>query len=312
MSIVVDNLTKIYGQQKALDGISFTLDEGEIVGFLGPNGAGKSTTMKIATCYIPPTSGALKVCGFDVLEQPHQVKSRVGYLPEHNPLYLDMYVHEYLSFIGSLHALRGSHLRQRTGHVVELFGLTKEQNKKISALSKGYRQRVGLAQALIHDPPVLILDEPTTGLDPNQIVEIRSLIKEVSRSKTVLFSTHIMQEVQALCQRVVIIDNGTIAADRSVDQLQQESKLATGGLTIKIDFDHQVEINELLKIEGIASAKSHPTGGFLLSTVDKTDLRSRIFKHAVKQQWTLVEMQLVAESLEEIFQGLTGKGGTDV
>ncbi len=312
MSIIVDNLTKVYGQQKALDGISFTVDEGEIVGFLGPNGAGKSTTMKIATCFIPPTSGTLKVCGFEVLEQPHQVKSRVGYLPEHNPLYLDMYVHEYLGFIGSLHGLRGSHLRQRTGHVVELFGLTKEQNKKIGALSKGYRQRVGLAQALIHDPPVLILDEPTTGLDPNQIVEIRSLIKEVSRSKTVLFSTHIMQEVQALCQRVVIIDNGSIAADRSVDQLQQESKLADGGLTIKIDFDHQVEVNELLKIEGIASAKPHPTGGFLLSTVDKTDLRSRIFKHAVEQQWTLVEMQLVAESLEEIFQGLTGKGGTDV
>ena len=308
MSISVENLTKIYGQQKALDGISFSLKEGEIVGFLGPNGAGKSTTMKIATCYIPPTSGSLKVCGYDVEEQPQAVKSRVGYLPEHNPLYLDLYVHEYLGFIGSLHGLRGGYLRQRTAKMVELFGLVKEQNKKIGALSKGYRQRVGLAQALIHDPQVLILDEPTTGLDPNQIVEIRNLIKEVSHSKTVLFSTHIMQEVQALCERVVIIDNGVIAADQSVDKLQEESKQATPGLTIKVDFDHEIDSAELSKIEGIESVREDPTGGYLLQTKDQQDVRGNIFKHAVAQQWTMVEIQVIAESLEEIFQGLTGKG----
>lgn len=312
MSIAVENLTKIYGVQKALDDVSFHLREGEIVGFLGPNGAGKSTTMKIATCYVPPTSGTLKVCGYDVTLNPREVKQQIGYLPEHNPLYLDMYVHEYLSFIGSLHALRGAHLRQRTRHVVSLFGLVKEQNKKIGALSKGYRQRVGLAQALIHDPRVLILDEPTTGLDPNQIVEIRNLIKEVSQAKTVLFSTHIMQEVQALCKRVVIIDNGIIVADRAVEQLQEASKDRSQGLTIRIAFHNKISEDQLLEIPGVTQVKNDPRGGYLLRTADTRDIRPEIFSHVVAQGWTLIELQLVSESLEQIFQGLTGKGGADV
>lgn len=308
MSIAAKNLTKIYGQQRALDAISFTLKEGEIVGFLGPNGAGKSTTMKIATGYIPPTSGSLEVCGFEVTDHPRSVKSRVGYLPEHNPLYLDMYVHEYLAFIGSLHGLGGSYLQQRKQHVVSLFGLAKEQNKKIGALSKGYRQRVGLAQALIHDPQVLILDEPTTGLDPNQIVEIRALIKEVSHSKTVLFSTHIMQEVQALCQRVIILDNGKIAADRAVEELQTSNEKNSGS-TILVNFDHKVSPEDLLKISGVVEIKKNPNGGYLLLTESKADIRPIIFNHIVAQKWTLVEMQLITESLEAIFQDITGKGG---
>ena len=214
----------------------------------------------------------MEVCGFDVTDHPRSVKSRVGYLPEHNPLYLDMYVHEYLAFIGSLHGLGGSYLQQRKQHVVNLFGLVKEQNKKIGALSKGYRQRVGLAQALIHDPQVLILDEPTTGLDPNQIVEIRALIKEVSHSKTVLFSTHIMQEVQALCQRVIILDNGKIAADRAVEELQTSNEKNTGS-TILVNFDHKVSSEDLLKISGVVEIKSNPTGGYLLLTESKEDIR---------------------------------------
>src|SRR6478735_7768220 len=203
MSVIVSNLTKTYGTQNAIDSISFQAGKGEILGFLGPNGAGKSTTMKIATCYIPPTSGVVTVAGYDVVESPLGVRKNVGYLPEHNPLYLDMYVHEYLEFIGSLHSIKGSKLKGRVQEMVEMTGLTLEQNKKLGALSKGYRQRVGLAQAMIHEPQVLILDEPTTGLDPNQILEIRSLIKNIGKEKTVLFSTHIMQEVQALCDRVV-------------------------------------------------------------------------------------------------------------
>lgn len=310
MSITVKNLTKIYGQQKALDGVSFNLKEGEIVGFLGPNGAGKSTTMKIATGYIPPTSGSLEVCGHDVLLHPQKVKQLVGYLPEHNPLYLDMYVHEYLRFIGSVHGLKGKFLDSRTKKMVALFGLTKEQNKKIGALSKGYRQRVGLAQALIHDPKVLILDEPTTGLDPNQIVEIRRLIKEVSRSKTVLFSTHIMQEVQALCERVVIIDNGEIVADRAVEQLQEETK-SQKGLVLQVDFKETVEAEQLLEIPTVVEVKTNPKGGFLLQTEGDKDTRDLIFKHIVAQQWTLIELHKVEETLEEIFQELTGKQNRD-
>ena len=227
MSLQIKNLTKIYGLQKALNDISFTVNEGEIVGFLGPNGAGKSSTMKIATCYLPPTSGQVSVGGFDVVEQPMKVKQITGYLPEHNPLYLDLYVHEYLLFIGGLYGLNKQKLKARVGEMIELCGLTLEQNKKIEALSKGYRQRVGLAQALIHDPKVLILDEPTSGLDPNQLVEIRKLIKDISQNKTVIFSTHIMQEVQALCDRVVVINKGEIVADDSLDNLLRQQGNAT-------------------------------------------------------------------------------------
>jgi ABC-2 type transport system ATP-binding protein len=233
MSISVKNLTKVFGEQRAIDDISFEVTEGEILGFLGPNGAGKSTTMKIATCFLPPTSGDVTVCGHNVLEQPLEVKRSIGYLPEHNPLYLEMYVHEYLRFVGSLFKLKGKELRNRVGEMIELCGLTREQNKKIEALSKGYRQRVGLAQALIHDPRVLILDEPTTGLDPNQILEIRKVIKQVSEKKTVLFSTHIMQEVQALCDRVIVINKGKIVAN---DQIEQLRSVPAETVVITVEF----------------------------------------------------------------------------
>ncbi|MDH5605120.1 MAG: ATP-binding cassette domain-containing protein, partial [Cyclobacteriaceae bacterium] len=220
MSIRIKNLTKIYGAQKAVDDISFEVESGEIVGFLGPNGAGKSTTMKIATCYLPPTSGLVEVLGYDVVADPVRVRKNIGYLPEQNPLYEEMYLHEYLRFIGNLYGLKGSILKQQVNKMVDLCGLEREQNKKIEMLSKGYRQRVGLAQSLIHDPKVLVLDEPTTGLDPNQIIEIRNLIKNISREKTVIFSSHIMQEVEALCDRVIVINKGKLIADDKVGNLQ--------------------------------------------------------------------------------------------
>ena len=220
MSIKIQNLTKIYGTQKAVDNITFEINEGEIVGFLGPNGAGKSTTMKIISGYIKATSGEVKVMNFDIAADPITVKQNIGYLPENNPLYLDMYVKEFLDFIGSLYGLKGSILKNRITEVIALVGLTTEQNKKIEQLSKGYRQRVGLAQALINDPKVLILDEPTTGLDPNQLAEIRAVIKEVGKSKTVLFSTHIMQEVEAICDRVIIINKGKIVAAGTLGEIK--------------------------------------------------------------------------------------------
>lgn len=200
MSIEVKNVTKIYGEQKALDNVSFKVEPGQIVGFLGPNGAGKSTMMKIITCFIPQTTGEVKVCGFDVTEQAIEVKKQVGYLPEHNPLYLDMYVREYLDFIGGVYHIKNR--KARINEMIDMVGLGVEQNKKIGALSKGYRQRVGLAQAIIHDPKVLILDEPTTGLDPNQLEDIRALIKNIGKEKTIMLSTHIMQEVEAICDQI--------------------------------------------------------------------------------------------------------------
>ncbi|PWK28612.1 ABC-2 type transport system ATP-binding protein [Arcicella aurantiaca] len=220
----VQNLTKIYGTQKAVNDISFEAKQGEIVGFLGPNGAGKSTTMKIATCYLTATSGTVEVCGFDVQQSPMEARRNIGYLPEHNPLYLDMYVKEFLEFIGGIYGLKGQDLQRRIAEIIELLGLTLEYKKKIGQLSKGYRQRVGLAQALIHDPKVLILDEPTTGLDPNQLAEIRGVIRNIGREKTVIFSTHIMQEVEAICDRVIIINRGNIVKDTSLSSLQQAGK----------------------------------------------------------------------------------------
>jgi ABC-2 type transport system ATP-binding protein len=220
MSIEVTNLTKVYGAQRAIDGISFTLKKGEIVGFLGPNGAGKSTTMKILTGYLKPTGGIAKVSDFDVLDQPMPARKSIGYLPEHNPLYLDMYVTEFLLFSGKLYGMRGAGLEARIGEVVAMCGLEPEKRKKIGQLSKGYRQRVGLAQSFLHNPEVLILDEPTTGLDPNQIHEIREVIKTAGKHKTVLFSTHIMQEVEALCDRVIIINKGKIVSDSSLEALR--------------------------------------------------------------------------------------------
>ncbi|WP_159469280.1 ATP-binding cassette domain-containing protein [Dyadobacter sp. 3J3] len=224
MSIQVTNLTKVYGTQRAVDGISFSLKPGEIVGFLGPNGAGKSTTMKILTGYLNSTSGTATVADFDVQQQAMPARRAIGYLPEHNPLYLDMYVREFLLFSGKLYGMRGSVLKSRVDEMINLCGLEVEKRKKIGQLSKGYRQRVGLAQSFLHDPAVLILDEPTTGLDPNQIQEIRELIRTAGHNKTVLFSTHIMQEVEALCDRVIIINKGRVVSDSSLEVLRQSGK----------------------------------------------------------------------------------------
>lgn len=302
MSIVVNALSKIYGAQNAVDGISFSVNEGEILGFLGPNGAGKSTTMKIATGYLPPSSGTVEVGGFDVTENPLAVKRIVGYLPEHNPLYTDMYIHEYLSFIGTLHGLKGGRLQQRKEEMVRLCGLEREQHKKIGALSKGYRQRVGLAQALIHEPQVIILDEPTTGLDPNQILEIRALIKAISKNKTVIFSTHIMQEVQALCDRVVIINKGKIVADNAVSELQ------TGKVKnniINVEFASPIEPGELEKIPGVLEVIVEGKGKYRIKSSQEQDIRGEIFTFASENKLTLLGLSQTEDSLEDIFQQLT-------
>ncbi len=302
MSITVKNLTKVFGQQKALDNISFHVDEGEILGFLGPNGAGKSTTMKIATCYLPPTSGEVFVEGVNVVDDPIRVKKHIGYLPEHNPLYLEMYVHEYLHFTGGLFGLRGKTLRNRTGEMIELCGLEREQNKKIEALSKGYRQRVGLAQALIHDPSVLILDEPTTGLDPNQIVEIRNVIKEVSANKTVLFSTHIMQEVQALCDRVIVINKGHIVADDKIESLKNQP---VETVVITLEFSEKIDEALIRSVDGVLRVSHVREGQYVVEAGADRDIRPSIFKLAASHNLTLVGMRQEEENMEKIFQRLT-------
>jgi ABC-2 type transport system ATP-binding protein len=304
LSVQVQNLTKTYQKQHAVDQISFEAKKGEVIGFLGPNGAGKSTTMKIVTCFIPPTSGTVKVCGFDVVQSPIEVRTNIGYLPEHNPLYLDMYVHEYLEFAGSLHNLKN--LKKKAKEMVEMCGLVVEQNKKIGALSKGYRQRVGLAQALIHNPEVLILDEPTTGLDPNQILEIRSLIKNVGREKTVIFSTHIMQEVQALCEKVIIINAGKIVANSSTEELKD---LGSASKVIMVEFDKDIDSMLLKNIPGVNEVKLHGGGKYEVITKDKRDIRSDIFKVASENNLSLIGMKQEESSIEKIFQQLTGKTG---
>ncbi|MFN3404062.1 MAG: gliding motility-associated ABC transporter ATP-binding subunit GldA [Cytophagaceae bacterium] len=302
MSLSVTNLIKIYGQQRAVDDISFVAEKGQILGFLGPNGAGKSTTMKIATCYIPPTAGSVVVAGFDVVENPLEVRKKVGYLPEHNPLYLDMYVHEYLEFIGSLHNLKGKQLAGKVSEMIGLTGLQVEQNKKIGALSKGYRQRVGLAQAMIHDPEVLILDEPTTGLDPNQILEIRSLIKNIGKEKTVIFSTHIMQEVQALCDRVIIINKGKLVADNKVSELRS---LQVKGKKIVAEFSNQIQPSFIADIPGVKEVKSLSENIYEIITDDAADIRGEVFKLASEKNWTLVGLRQEEYSLENVFRMLT-------
>lgn len=302
MTLQIRSLTKVYGQQHAVNGISFEVGKGEIVGFLGPNGAGKSTTMKISTGYLPPTSGQVLVNGMDVVDSPLAVKKITGYLPEHNPLYLDLFIHEYLRFIGSLYGLRGKELKKRVAEIIERCGLTHEQNKKIEALSKGYRQRVGLAQALIHDPLVLILDEPTSGLDPNQILEIRKLIKETSRNKTVIFSTHIMQEVQALCDRVIVINKGNIVADDRLENLmsrQQENR------AVVVEFEREVTEEELRHIPGIVSIEKIDALRYRITSTSTVDLRPEIFRFAADKNLSLVGLKQEENSLENIFRELT-------
>jgi ABC-2 type transport system ATP-binding protein len=302
MSLEINNLTKLYGQQKALNNITFGVNEGEIVGFLGPNGAGKSTTMKIATGFIPPTFGRISVGGFDVLEYPMKVKKVIGYLPEHNPLYLDLYVHEYLRFVGGLYGLSKKKLHHRVAEIIELCGLTPEQNKRIEALSKGFRQRVGLAQALIHDPSVLILDEPTSGLDPNQLVEIRKLIKMVSHNKTVIFSTHIMQEVQALCQRVVVINQGEIVADDTLDRLLQKEGSASA---IIVEFEGDVTREQLTQLSGVESVQQLDGLKFRVQPKKGADVRPELFRFASENTLSMVGLKQEESSLENIFRELT-------
>jgi len=304
MSVEVKNLTKLFGSQRAVDNISFRVDKGQILGFLGPNGAGKSTTMKIATCYLPPSAGTILVNGYDVSEAPVAVRRQVGYLPEHNPLYLDMYVKEYLQFVGNLHGLKGKYLQTRTQEMVELCGLTLEQGKKIGSLSKGYRQRVGLAQALIHNPEVLILDEPTTGLDPNQIQEIRSLIKTVGQEKTVIFSTHIMQEVSAICDRVVIINRGTLAVDSTVSDLESLHK---GEVHTIAEFESAIDPVMLQSIPDILGIETLPLHKYRLRSRPGKDIRASVFSLAAAHNWSLIGLRQEENSLEKIFQQLTSK-----
>lgn len=301
MSIEVSDVTKRYGEQNALDQVSFSIDRGNIVGFLGPNGAGKSTMMKIITCYIPQTSGRVTVCGFDVAEQPMEVKKRVGYLPEHNPLYPEMYVREYLEFIAGVHGI--SNKRQRVDQMIERVGLTIERKKKIGALSKGYRQRVGLAQAMIHDPEVLILDEPTTGLDPNQIEEIRNLIRQIGQERTVMLSTHIMQEVEAICDRVIIINRGKIVADDSADQLRAYQTKQV----VRVEFSQAVASNVLNNIPGISDVKKESDTVWLLGSNSDDDIREAVFAFAVKQEVSVLTIQREEQRLEDIFKKLTAQ-----
>ncbi|WP_162052353.1 gliding motility-associated ABC transporter ATP-binding subunit GldA [Pontibacter pamirensis] len=302
MSVEVKHLFKIYGAQHAVDDISFTVEQGQILGFLGPNGAGKSTTMKIATCYLPPSAGTILVNGHDVVQNPMAVRRIVGYLPEHNPLYLDMYVHEYLAFVASVYGLKGKFAKARVQEMVALCGLEVEQGKKIGALSKGYRQRVGLAQALVHDPQVLILDEPTTGLDPNQIVEIRSLIKRIGQNKTVIFSTHIMQEVAAICDRVVIINRGKLVADSDVASLQADQ--STEKVTL-VEFEQAVEVEVLQTIPGVLRVAPADGHVYRVTSHRDADIRSNVFRIAAERNWPLVGLRQEENSLEKIFQQLT-------
>jgi len=302
MSIQVKNLTKHYGLQKAVNDISFSVQKGEIVGFLGPNGAGKSTTMKITTGYLPPSEGTVMVCGQDVTIDPLEVKQLTGYLPEHNPLYLDMYVHEYLNFAGGVLGLKGEHKKRRISEMVELCGLALEQNKKIESLSKGFRQRVGLAASLIHDPQVLILDEPTSGLDPNQIVEIRKVIKDISKNKTVIFSTHIMQEVQALCDRVIVINRGELVAD---DRLENLLSGRDKSEVIIVEFDQPIFIEELKKIEGAQEVIQLDGNQYRLTSTQGLDIRPAVFHFAADKKLSLVGLKKEDHSLETIFRELT-------
>ena len=292
----------MYGAQKALDQISFEVPKGEILGFLGPNGAGKSTMMKIITTFIPPTEGEVKVCGYDIITDSMEVRKKVGYLPEHNPLYLDMYVKEYLGFIAGLHQMKQRD--KSVKEMIDLTGLGQEQNKKIGALSKGYRQRVGLAQALIHNPEVLILDEPTSGLDPNQLVDIRNLIKNIGKEKTVMFSTHIMQEVEAVCDRVIIINKGKIVADGLSGELGREKN---AGYTISIEFDKDISRGALSQIQGVKRVDKTGEKSWELYTDSKEDIRPSVFRFAVDQNLTVLMISRNEKNLEAVFRDVTGK-----
>jgi len=301
MSIEIKELLKVYGEQKAINNISFKVSKGEIVGFLGPNGAGKSTTMKILTGYLNCTAGEAYVCDINVAEQPLEAKKKIGYLPELNALYYDMYIREYLSFVAEVHQIKDK--KTRTEDVIKLTGLSTESKKKIGQLSKGYKQRVGLAAALIHDPEVLILDEPTSGLDPNQIVEIREVIKQQGKNKTVLFSTHILQEVEAICDRVIIINQGELVADKSLSELKKSHSPLH---TINVQFDRAIDSSLLKAIRGVLSISQH-NNGYSLQTEQPEMIRKMVLELSVEQNWNITSLQSDTQRLEDIFRQLTDK-----
>jgi ABC-2 type transport system ATP-binding protein len=299
MSIVVSELTKVYGEQQAVNKITFSVNKGEIVGFLGPNGAGKSTTMKMLTGYLAPDSGVATVSDINVAADPIAAKKKIGYLPEANPLYFDMYIKEYLEFIAGIHQIDNK--KQRIKDVIELTGLGIEQRKKISELSKGYKQRTGLAAALIHDPEVLILDEPTSGLDPNQIIEIRNVIKEQGRNKTVLFSSHILQEVEAICDRVIIINKGTLVADDTLENLQQKGR----NDIIKVAFKEPLEPEWLKRLNGIITVTKVDTFTWQIESENAGSVKKQLLELSLQHNLNIVSLQTEGGSLEEIFRLLT-------
>lgn len=303
MSITVQGVTKLYGEQKALNDVSFHINTGEIVAFLGPNGAGKSTMMKIITGFIPASSGTVTVNDIDVTDDNTEIRKHIGYLPENNPLYPEMYVREYLNFVASVYK-PGDSVKKLVDTVIEITGLQPEYKKKIGSLSKGYRQRVGLAQALIHNPDVLILDEATSGLDPNQIVEIRNLIKEAGKQKTVMLSTHIMQEVEAICDRIIIIDKGIIRADAGKESIY--SMISRKNQLITVEFDNPAEGAEMLKIDGVSKVTSTGNNKWQLETEGGRDIRPAIFDFAVNNKLTILGLQTEENSLEDVFRQLTG------
>jgi len=299
MSVKVSGLTKVYGEQKAIDSISFEVKSGEIVGFIGPNGAGKSTTMKIITGYLPATAGEVFVNELDILNNSIEIRRQIGYLPEHNPLYPEMYIKEFLEYSAGIYKIKAT--KTLIDNIIELTGLGREQHKRITALSKGYRQRVGLAQALIHNPSVLILDEPTTGLDPNQIVEIRNLISEIGKEKTVMLSTHLMQEVEAICDRIIIINQGKIVADEQRSTIQNVTKQKF--MSFIVEFDNSVNITDLEAIQSVEKVVSVDDKKFIIQS--DTDVRKNVFNFAVQSNIVVLSMQKKEKTLEEIFQELT-------
>ena len=301
MSIIVSNLTKIYGSQKAVDNISFEAHDNEIVGFLGPNGAGKSTTMKMVTGYLEPNSGKATVNGIDVNANALEAKKQIGYLPEGNPLYYEMYVREYLSFIAGLHKMKNG-VKERIEDVIDLTGLRLESNKKTGQLSKGYKQRVGLAAALIHDPKVLILDEPTSGLDPNQIVEIRQVIKDLGKNKTVLFSSHILQEVESICDRVIIINKGQIVADNTLANLQSANKTSH---IVVVQFGKNIDINLLRALNGVEKVEER-ANQYNIQTSDPEKVKKQLLEFSLLNNLDIISLQGKSRSLEEVFRNLTG------
>jgi len=305
MSIAVKEISKQYGTQLAVNKVSFTVSTGEIVGFIGPNGAGKSTTMKMITGTLSPDSGSILINDLPALEHQQEIRRLIGYLPENNPLYPEMYIREYLFYVAGLYRLRGKVARERISMVIEMTALTSEISKRIGALSKGYRQRVGLAQALIHDPEILILDEPTSGLDPNQLVEIRNLVSNIGKEKTVLLSTHILQEVEAICDRVLVINKGLIVADAYADRLKESGMGYTQTIHIELDSSTDPKIWQTLKF--ISLVKPLGKKQFLLETTEIRDVRGDIFNFAVNQGFTILSLSLKKKSLEEVFRELTNQ-----